>query len=69
MTTTARRREGRRIRRLAQGKPYTVTVTVYPDLIDFPLIYAVMDGNRYLLGEYKPRTPMPQILHNGRKPR
>lgn len=69
MTTTARRREGRRIRRRAQGKPYTITVHIYPDLTDFPLIHAVFAGTRYLLGEYKPATHTPQLIHNGRKPR
>lgn len=68
MSTVARRREGRRIRRRAQGNPYTVTVTIYPDLTDFPLIYVVVGDTRYLLGEYKPRTRKRPILHNGRKP-
>lgn len=69
MTTTARRREGRRIRRRAQGKPYTTMVTIYPDLTDFPQIFAVIAGHRYLIGTYPdPRTAHP-LIHNGRKPR
>lgn len=68
MTTTARRREGRRIRRRAQGKPYTTTITVYPDLTDFPRIFAVVAGNRYQIGKY-PEPSTRSLIHNGRKPR
>lgn len=69
MTTPARRREGRRIRRRAQGKAYTTTIWVHPDLTDFPQIFVAIAGTRYLIGECKPRTPAPQLIHNGRKPR
>lgn len=68
MTTISRRREGRRIRRREQGKPYTQTFNVYP-VLDGRFFYVQIEGKPYLVGEYKPRAPRQPIIHNGRKPR